>query len=292
MRPELLALIAALTLVTMIGLGASLTLDDFRRAARAPGRLALGLGLQFGLMPAVAFGATQLFALPDDAALGLLIIGCVPGGTASNLLAFLAGADLALSVSMTAISTTLSLVMTPLLLWGYGQALGADAGGALAPAETAMALLGATAPVAIGVALRQLRPKLAAKVERVGAIAGTLLLVGLVLVYGAVFTDELWEAMGAPLAAALATGISGFGIAYAMTRALGAAHDGALSFGFEAGFQSLPVAAAVVALAVPEARQAAVGKMPLVYASAMLSFGLVVVVAARLGARRRGGPPS
>lgn len=103
--------------IIMFGMGMSLTPDDFRNVFRQPKNVAIGTLLQFTIMPAVAFGLIHLFRLPEAIAIGVVLVGCCPGGTASNVISYIAHADVALSVSMTMVNTLLAPFVTPFLVW-------------------------------------------------------------------------------------------------------------------------------------------------------------------------------
>ena len=100
----------------MFGMGTTLTLGDFLRVARCPWAVATGVVLQFGVMPLVGFALATAFGFSGELAAGCVLIGSVAGGTASNVIAYLAGANVALSVTMTCCSTLLSPLLTPLLM--------------------------------------------------------------------------------------------------------------------------------------------------------------------------------
>ena len=101
--------------IIMLSMGMTLGFDDFRRISRERRLVLPGIALQYTLMPALGWGLGVLFDLPAPLAAGLILVSCCPGGTASNVIAFLARADVALSVTMTAGSTLLAVVMTPTL---------------------------------------------------------------------------------------------------------------------------------------------------------------------------------
>ena len=101
--------------VIMFGMGLTLNPGDFRVVLSRPKDIFLGCLAQFTLMPLLAWFLVKVFALPADLALGVVLVGCCPGGTASNVIAYLAKGDLALSVGMTAVSTILAPLLTPLL---------------------------------------------------------------------------------------------------------------------------------------------------------------------------------
>src|SRR5690606_9293048 len=117
-------LVAPLLMVIMFCMGLTLTPADFARVAREPHKVLLGVGLQFGLMPLAAWAVARLLALPADLATGLMVVGAAAGGTASNVITWLAGGRVALSITMTLTSTLVSVVATPLLTELYaGRAL-------------------------------------------------------------------------------------------------------------------------------------------------------------------------
>lgn len=106
----------------MFGMGMTLTPADFARVFAKPRAVACGVLGQFLIMPLAAWMLARVFRLSPDLAMGFIILGCCPGGTASNVIAYLARADVALSVTMTACSTVLAVVITPSLVWLLGGA--------------------------------------------------------------------------------------------------------------------------------------------------------------------------
>ena len=103
--------------VIMFGMGLTLSPQDLRIVLSRPKDILIGCLAQFTVMPLLAFCLTWVFALPKELALGVILVGCCPGGTASNVITYLAKGDLALSVGMTATSTLLAPLITPLLVW-------------------------------------------------------------------------------------------------------------------------------------------------------------------------------
>ncbi len=101
--------------VIMLGMGLTLTVDDFERIARYPFRVLLGVTLQFTIMPSLGWIIARIFNLPKEFAVGLILVASCPGGTASNVIAYLARADVPLSVTMTSVSTIIAIGATPLL---------------------------------------------------------------------------------------------------------------------------------------------------------------------------------
>ncbi len=103
--------------VIMFGMGLTLKPQDLKVVVQRPKDIAVGCLAQFIIMPGTAWLLTQAFGLPKELALGVILVGCCPGGTASNVITYLAGGDLALSVGMTATSTLLAPLLTPLLVF-------------------------------------------------------------------------------------------------------------------------------------------------------------------------------
>ena len=112
--------ISAMLGIIMLGMGMTLHWQDFSHVLRHPRDLGLGLVVQFGCMPLLAFGLCHVFALPPELAMGMILVGTAPGGTASNVLTFIARGDVAFSVAMTAAATLVSLLLTPPLTWLLG----------------------------------------------------------------------------------------------------------------------------------------------------------------------------
>jgi BASS family bile acid:Na+ symporter len=101
----------------MFGMGLTLKAADFREVARRPLAVLVGVLAQFIIMPGTAWLLCQLFALPPEIAVGVILVGCCPGGTASNVITWFARGDLALSVSITSVTTLLAPIVTPTLIW-------------------------------------------------------------------------------------------------------------------------------------------------------------------------------
>ena len=113
--------IAPLLGVVMFGMGLTLSPADFRDIFRRPRDVALGVVAQFTIMPGVAFLLCYAMNLPPEVAVGLMLLGCCPGGTASNVVTFLARGDVALSVTITSCTTLLAPVMTPALMYFFAS---------------------------------------------------------------------------------------------------------------------------------------------------------------------------
>ena len=113
---DLNRLIVPLVQVIMFGMGTAMSLSDFAGVARAPRGVLVGMLCQFTIMPAVALGLVWVFGFPPEISAGIILIGSVPSGVASNVMTYIARANLALSITMTAVATLVAPLMTPALM--------------------------------------------------------------------------------------------------------------------------------------------------------------------------------
>lgn len=113
---DLAILIVPLIQIIMFGMGTTLNIADFSRVLKMPRPVLIGLALQFTIMPSLAVLISNIFNFDSEVSAGIILVGSCPGGVASNLMAYLAGGNVALSVTMTTSSTLISPVMTPLLM--------------------------------------------------------------------------------------------------------------------------------------------------------------------------------
>lgn len=111
-----MTLITPLIQVIMFGMGTSMSAKDFVSVAKQPRAVAIGVGSQFVIMPLLGFGLAQLSGFPPEIAAGLILVGCSPSGLASNVMNYIARANLALSITITSLTTLLAPFITPLLM--------------------------------------------------------------------------------------------------------------------------------------------------------------------------------
>ena len=141
--------------VIMFGMGMALRLEDFKIVFSRPKDVIIGSMAQFTVMPLLAVALSRVFALDEALAVGVVLVGCCPGGTASNVITYLAKGDLALSVGMTATSTVIAPVMTPLLVWLLaGKSVDVDVAGMLLSILWVVIL-----PIVAGLIVKGLWPK-------------------------------------------------------------------------------------------------------------------------------------
>lgn len=103
--------------IIMFGMGMTMTMDDFKGVFQSPKAVVIGVVAQFLVMPGLAYLLCQLFQLPAEIAIGVILVGCCPGGTASNVITYMAKGNTALSVACTSVSTLLAPVLTPAIFY-------------------------------------------------------------------------------------------------------------------------------------------------------------------------------
>ena len=174
--------------IIMLGLGLTLTVADFSRVLRMPKAVLIALGTQVLLLPAICFGLVNLFDLEPALAAGMMLLAASPGGTTANLFSHLAGGDVALNVSLTAVNSVLAVFTLPIVVnlsldyfLGEGQ-LG------LQPAKMLQVFAIVLVPVAIGMLIRRRRPGVADRMVRPVKV-GSILVLALVI-FAAIYTER------------------------------------------------------------------------------------------------------
>ena len=145
--------------LVMFGMGLTLNARDFEVVFSRPKDVIIGCLAQFLIMPALAWLLARAFMLDDALALGVVLVGCCPGGTASNVITYLSKGDLALSVGMTSVSTLLAPLLTPVLTWLLaGKDVNVDV------VNMFMSILWVIImPIALGLIIKRLMPKITAQ---------------------------------------------------------------------------------------------------------------------------------
>jgi len=283
------ALLAALLIVLMTGMGATLERSHVRDVLAKPRGVLVGLASQFGWMPLIATGLALAFGLPDELALGLLIVGCTPGGTTSNLFAYLSKADVALSIAMTAISTVVAVVAMPAVLWLYGRTF-TDSSFALPLKDIVVTLLLVLVPVAIGMFVRSRSVVWAERVEKAGSACGIGVLV-LLVVSGLVNNNAIFALIPfGGYVGAIALGLLGMGLGYLAATLGGLGEPQRRAVALETGIQNSPLAIAIIIASFPEASHDVMLRLPLLYALCVLITSSGVAIGMRRGAFRQKRP--
>ncbi len=272
------ALLAIMILVIMFGMGASLTLKEFRLILERPRGVLIGFMSQFGLMPVLAYGLARVLDLPPALAVALVLIGCLPGGSTSNMFAYFARGSVALSITMTAASTVMALLMMPLLLNLYAggfaaevaataAALGDGATFVIPHLNIIISLLLVLIPVAAGMVLKKVSPGWAKAAEDTAAFTGILVilfLLGAVIIrHGGLF----WRTPASIYLASIGIGISGFLFGYGMSTLFRLPPRYSRTISLETGIQNGPIAFAIILLSFTDPYQSQMLWLAILYSA-------------------------
>ena len=220
--------------VVMFGMGMTLKPGDFREIFRRPRDVLIGLLAQFTIMPLLAFVLVKVFDLPAEIATGVILVGTCPGGTASNVMTYLAKGDLALSVSMSMASTILAPIVTPLLTW------------LLAGAWINVSFVGmmisivqvVVAPIVLGLLVKQL---FADFVKRVTEILPLVSIVAILLILGGVVSVNSEKILQTGLIVMIVVvlhNLCGYGLGYCAAKVFGMNTAKTKAISIEVGMQN------------------------------------------------------
>lgn len=165
--------------VIMFGMGLTIKLDDFRAIFSRPKEVVIGAVAQYTIMPVIAWLLCKVMNLPADLALGVILVGCCPGGTASNVITYIAGGDVALSVGMTIVSTLAAPLMTPFLVYVLAGTWVEVSFWAMVLSVVKVILI----PVLLGVFLRSLAGE---HVDKVSDVMPLVSVVAIVMIIGGI----------------------------------------------------------------------------------------------------------
>ncbi|MEI6948109.1 bile acid:sodium symporter family protein [Paraflavisolibacter sp. H34] len=256
------ALIIPLLQVIMFGMGTELSLKDFAHVVRMPKGIIVGVAFHYLIMPLVGVTIASLFDFPKEIAAGIILVGCCPSGLASNVMAFLARANLALSVSVTTISTLLAPFLTPLLLqWLGGSFVQIDFWG-MAWEITKIVIL----PIVAGLAFHHLmRGKFSwlDKVMPLLSMAGIACILAIMVAAG---RDNLLKVGALLLVATFLHNVAGFFLGYWSSRLLNFPESDCRTIALEVGMQNAGLA---TGLALTMGKMATAGLAPAIFGPVM-----------------------
>lgn len=218
----------------MLAMGLTLSFADYRGLVRMPRALLAGVGLQFLVMPLSGFAIARALALEPGLAVGLILVACCPGGTASNIVTYIGRGNVALSVAMTMVSTLVAVAATPLLTgWLAGAYVAIDRWNLLA------SMIGVVlVPVVLGTLLNRLFPRAA---ETVNGVLPLVAITLVILIVGGIVGGakaQIAQHAGVLLLATFLLHASGFAFGYGLARMLGLGEVEARTISIEVGMQN------------------------------------------------------
>lgn len=169
--------------VAMFGMGLTIHMGDFQVVFSRPKEVIIGCVAQYTVMPLVAWILAVVFHLPQDLAIGVILVGCCPGGTASNVITYIAGGDVALSVGMTIVSTLAAPLMTPLLVYSLAGTWVEVSFWAMVLSVVKVILI----PVLLGILLRSLFGK---QIQKISDILPLISVVSIVMIISGIVANN------------------------------------------------------------------------------------------------------
>jgi len=226
---------------SMLGMGLTLSLADFKAIARMPGCVALGFAAQYTVMPLIGWLIARVLSLETGLAVGIILVASCPGGMASNMISYLARANVALSVVLTMASTLLAFFFTPMWTSALaGKYVPVDAWGLCLSA-----LQLTVAPVVLGVLIRWKSPRTA---DKIGACGPTVAVLAFTLVSGGIVAasaEAIATHFGRLALAAFLLHVVGFVVGYIIPKVLRYPESIARTVSIEVGMQNGGMAAAL-----------------------------------------------
>jgi BASS family bile acid:Na+ symporter len=227
--------------VIMLGMGSTITEEDFMAIVKTPKLVIIGLVAQFMIMPLLGFGLTKVFDFPSEIAAGMVLIGCSPSGLASNVMAMLAKANLALSICITTMATLLAPILTPLLMKTLGGELIEIKFLSMVWDMTKIVIL----PVVLGVLANKFFPVLMAKIKNVLPYFSMVGIGFIIIIVTASGQKSLETVGGLLLLAVLIHNVGGYLLGYFSAKLLKLKEKDARAIALEVGMQNGGLASAL-----------------------------------------------
>jgi len=290
------ALLALMIFVIMLGMGASLTIADFKAVFRNPKGVLVGFVSQFGFMPLMAFTLAYALNLEPAFAIALILIGCLPGGTTSNMFTYFSRGSVALSISMTTASTVAAIIMMPMLLTIYTagytaaitaqmQAAGSEMVFVIPTTNIITSLIMVLVPVAMGMFLRKKWPDWAKTAEDTAGFMGMIVIVYLLATafirHGKLFMETPIEIY----LGVISVGLLGFLFGYTVSRIFGLAPIFQRAISLETGIQNGPLSFAIILLSFYEPVQSPMVWLAILYSTfIVISSSIITLYYRKIGA--------
>ncbi|MEW6312897.1 MAG: bile acid:sodium symporter family protein [Pseudomonadota bacterium] len=266
--------------IIMIGMGITLTFDDFRRVAQMPRAVVIGYVAQYSIMPFLGWAIARGMDLEPQLAVGLILVACCPGGTASNVVSYIARADVALSVLMTTCSTLGAVIMTPLLTqWLAGAYVPVDAWSLFVNTLQVVVV-----PVALGVLLNRYAPR---AVQAVIPMAPLVSVIFIALICASVIGANAATVKASALQLFTAVAllhVGGFALGYLMAKVLRLEEIACRTISIEVGMQNSGLGAVLARTSFPQ--------MALAPVPSAISASFHSIIGSMLAAWWRLRPPS
>ena len=230
--------------VVMFGMGLTLNPQDFKIVFSRPKDVIIGCLAQFTVMPLLAWVLARLFALDEALALGVVLVGCCPGGTASNVITYLAKGDLALSVGMTGVSTLFAPFLTPLLTWALaGKSVNVDIVGMLLSILWVVIL-----PIVVGLIVKWLWPNFTKKATDYLPAFSSIAIATIVAIIISANANKLLAGGLIIVLVVILHNLCGLSLGYLIGRLLGLSEEKKRAISIEVGMQNSGLASSLATI--------------------------------------------
>ncbi|WP_417527251.1 bile acid:sodium symporter family protein [Marinomonas shanghaiensis] len=257
------SLLSIMMVIIMFGMGASLTFKDFKLSMRHPQAIGIGFLSQYLLMPFIAFALARILNLSTEQTVGLVLMGCMPGGTTSNIFAYFSKSLLSLSIMMTICSTLAGFILVPIWMALYTQ--GIDDAFRIPPDQIARLLFLLLIPTLLGMWLRRKNANVGAIIELTGGLLGAVVILFLVVTWAPRNWRLLIETSWQVYAAVILLGLVGFLFGYLFSRVMRLSPQKARTVSLETGIQNGPLAALIVIMTFTGETQQLILLIPVMY---------------------------
>jgi BASS family bile acid:Na+ symporter len=220
--------------VIMLGMGITLSFKDFKEIFKRPGAIGVGVGAQFIIMPLLGWSLATAFKLERDLAVGLILVSCCPGGTASNVIAFLGRANLPLSVLMTMCSTFMAIFLTPLLTDTLASHYMEISATQMLLTTVQIVLI----PIGVGILLNQYFPNKVRAAKDAAPLVSVIVIVLIVSCIIGLNQKQIQSAGASLFIAVLLLHLGGFVLGYLLVKLLGYPEDYRRTVSIEVGMQN------------------------------------------------------
>ena len=227
--------------VVMLGMGLTLNPSDFKTVFSRPKDVIAGCTAQFVVMPLLALLLTKSFSLPAEIALGVVLVGCCPGGTASNVITYLSKGDLSLSVAMTTVSTLLAPFLTPFLTWALiGETVDVDVVSMFLSIFFVVIL-----PVALGLTIQRFLPRFTKVVSTYLPSFSVLVIALIVMIVVSLNSAKLLSCGALVVLVVVLHNIMGLALGYAVAKLLRMSGAKSKAVSIEVGMQNSGLASSL-----------------------------------------------
>ncbi|MFI6163662.1 bile acid:Na+ symporter, BASS family [Micromonospora haikouensis] len=229
--------------IVMLGLGLTLTLDDFRRVVRYPKAMVVCLVSQMLILPAICLGLVVAFDLRPELAVGMMLLAASPGGSTASLYSHLFKGDLALNISLTAVNSVLALFTLPIIVnLSVAGFVGSDSSIGLQFDKVIQVFALVLIPIAIGMAIRARFTDAALRLERAVKVLSVVVLILMISSVIAGLGSEVFDILGEIILAVVAFNLISMGLGYFGPRLLRVGERESIASAFEIGLHNASLA--------------------------------------------------